>query len=69
MWTRVDAAQDEPFENRVSRQAATDLDAAFLAAPPASGRRCRFLALLRTYVVTDLGYRSQQLFSWGGESG
>ncbi len=57
VWTRVDAAQDEPFENRVKGQAATDLDAAFLAAPYGQWPTMQaFLALLRTYVVTDLGY-------------
>ncbi|MFA7086289.1 MAG: hypothetical protein WC145_06445 [Aliarcobacter sp.] len=57
VWTRVDAAQDEPFENRVKGQAATDLDAAFLAAPYGQWPTMQaFLALLRAYVVTDLGY-------------
>lgn len=57
VWTRVDAAGDETFENRVKGQHCTDLDLAFHHVPIGTWTQMGdVLSDIIAYVTHDLGY-------------
>lgn len=71
-WTRVDAAADETFENRVKGSDITDLDAALAAGQVWDSTKLRkLISLLNSYLAVDLGtsgpdYLDNYLASLGG---